>query len=263
MRSIIKKAAIVLSVLGGFSLFANEGTVTYLKGKAEVHRNDSWIQLKLGDSVYNSDVISTGFQSEVKIKVMDSVLSLGPVTRISLQELSSTQEKDKINIYLNTGTIRTKVNHTDNKRVSCQVRTPIGVASVRGTDFSVDDSNTISVFEGKVAVITNSAIASQNNTDTYGNIQNDFEDSEEIPDSGVLVQQNQSTQISANNTVDVPVNDVVQTITNIITKVSTSSSKESVSSAGNNSVSAIAENTQSTIEGKKKGSVVVTVSMEE
>ena len=177
MRSIIKKAAIVLLVLGGFSLFANEGTVTYLKGKAEVHRNDSWIQLKLGDSVYNSDVISTGFQSEVKIKVMDSVLSLGPVTRISLQELSSTQEKDKINIYLNTGTIRTKVNHTDNKRVSCQVRTPIGVASVRGTDFSVDDSNTISVFEGKVAVITNSAIASQNNTDTYGNVQNDFEDS--------------------------------------------------------------------------------------
>ena len=67
MRSIIKRAAIVLSVLGGFSLFANEGTVTYLKGKAEVHRNDSWIQLKLGDSVYNSDVISTGFQSEVKI----------------------------------------------------------------------------------------------------------------------------------------------------------------------------------------------------
>ena len=263
MKNLVKKSLLLIFLSSSFSVFAAEGVVTYIKGKVEVQRNQNWVTLNVGDTINKSEMISTGFQSEVKIKVMDSVLSLGPVTRISLQELSSTQEKDKINIYLNTGTIRTKVNHTDNKRVSCQVRTPIGVASVRGTDFSVDDSNIISVFEGKVAVITNSAIASQNNTDTYGNVQNDFEDSEEIPDSGVLVQQNQSTQISANNTVDVPVNDVVQTITNVITKVSTSSSKESVSSAGNNSVSAIAENTHSTIEGKKKGSVVVTVSMEE
>ena len=165
----IKKIIGIALICCGFSLFATEGTITYLKGKVEVQRNNEWIPLKMGDTVYSTEVISTGFQSEAKIKVMDSVLSLGPVTRISLKELSSTQDKDKINVYLNTGTLRTKVNHTDNKRVSCQVRTPIGVASVRGTEFDIDDSNIVSVIQGIVAVISNLELESLPNNPNTGN----------------------------------------------------------------------------------------------
>lgn len=262
MKNAIKKAAIILSVLSGFSLFAAEGTVTYLKGKVEVQRENSWVPLKIGDKVYSSEVISTGFQSEAKIKVMDSVLSLGPVTRISLQELSSTKDKDKINVYLNTGTVRTKVNHTEKKLVSCQIRTPIGVASVRGTDFSVDDSNNISVYEGKVAVITNSALASMKGGKNSEDAQLDFEDSEEVPDTGVMVQQNQSTQISSDNTISVPVNETAQAVSDVVTKVSTASSKESVSADVSSPVSSLADS-QSQSAPKIKSTIVVTVTVEE
>lgn len=225
----IKKIIGIALICCGFSLFATEGTITYLKGKVEVQRNNEWIPLKMGDTVYSTEVISTGFQSEAKIKVMDSVLSLGPVTRISLKELSSTQDKDKINVYLNTGTLRTKVNHTDNKRVSCQVRTPIGVASVRGTEFDIDDSNIVSVIQGIVAVISNLELESlPNNPNTGNSAADDFENSDEISDFGVLVHANQNVQMSSSNSISKPQSNIQTSISNIISQVSTNSNKESV-----------------------------------
>lgn len=228
----IKKIIGIALICCGFSLFATEGTITYLKGKVEVQRNNEWIPLKMGDTVYSTEVISTGFQSEAKIKVMDSVLSLGPVTRISLKELSSTQDKDKINVYLNTGTLRTKVNHTGNKRVSCQVRTPIGVASVRGTDFIMDDSNNVTVIQGIVAVASTLALESMSNNSQTGNsAAEDFENLDEIPDSGLLVYANQNVQIDSSNTMSKPKSNVQTIMSNIISQVSTNSNKESVSAS--------------------------------
>ena len=228
----IKKFIGIFLICCSFSVFAAEGTITYLKGKAEVQRDNEWVALKMGDTVYSTEVISTGFQSEAKIKVMDSVLSLGPVTRISLKELSSTQDKDKINVYLNTGTLRTKVNHTDNKRVSCQVRTPIGVASVRGTDFIMDDSNNVTVIQGIVAVASTLALeAMSNNSQTGNSVADDFENSDEIPDFGVLVHANQNVQMSSSNSISKPQSNIQTSISNIISQVSTNSNKESVSAS--------------------------------
>lgn len=234
----IKKFIGIILICCSFSVFAAEGTITYLKGKVEVQRDNEWVALKMGDTVYSSEVISTGFQSEVKIKVMDSVLSLGPVTRISLKELSSTQDKDKINIYVNTGTIRTKVNHTENKRVSCQVRTPIGVASVRGTDFIMDDSNNVTVIQGIVAVASTLALESMSNNSQTGNsAAEDFENLDEIPDSGLLVYANQNVQIDSSNTMSKPKSNVQTIMSNIISQVSTNSGKEIVSYSENNFIS--------------------------
>lgn len=252
----IKKIIGIALICCGFSLFASEGTITYLKGKVEVQRNNEWVALKIGDIVYSSEVISTGFQSEAKIKVMDSVLSLGPLTRIALKELSSTQEKDKINVYLNTGTIRTKVNHTENKRVSCQVRTPIGVASVRGTEFIMDDSNTVTVIQGLVSVATNLALElMQNNPDTGNSAEYDFENSDEVPETGILVYANQNVQINSSNTMSSPKSNIQTTISNIISKVSTNSTKESVSTSSESSSNM--QNSDSSGSPKSTGSTVI------
>ena len=136
----------------GAGAFAADATVTFVSGKVEVQRNGKWIALQKGDTVSKSETISTGFQSEAKIKILDSVMYLGPVTRITLEELSSTSQKDNVNVYLKTGTARSQVKHVDNKRVNYQVHTAVAVASCRGTEWIIDDSNNIDCFEGVVAV---------------------------------------------------------------------------------------------------------------
>ena len=148
------KGLLVAAVLTVFSasLFAADATVTFVSGKVEVQRNGKWVALQKGDTVAKSETISTGFQSEAKIKMMDSVMYLGPVTRITLEELSSTGKQDNVNIYLKTGSARSQVKHVDNKRVNYQVHTAVAVASCRGTDWIIDDSNNIICFEGIVAV---------------------------------------------------------------------------------------------------------------
>ena len=72
----------------GTNAFAADATVTYVSGKVEVQRNGKWVALQKGDTVSKSETISTGFQSEAKIKILESVMYLGPVTRITLEELS-------------------------------------------------------------------------------------------------------------------------------------------------------------------------------
>ena len=143
--------AAIFSICGA-GVFAADATVTFVSGKVEVQRGGKWIALQKGDTVSKSETISTGFQSEAKIKIMESVMYLGPVTRITLEELSSTEQKDNVNVYLKTGTARSQVKHIDNKRVNYQVHTAVAVASCRGTGFIIDDSNTVEVTENTVAV---------------------------------------------------------------------------------------------------------------
>ena len=152
MKKIRVLLAAALFTVFGASAFAADATVTFVSGKVEVQRNGKWIALQKGDTVAKSETISTGFQSEVKIKILDSVMYLGPVTRITLEELSSSGTKDNVNVYLKTGTARSQVNHVSNKRVDYQVHTAVAVASCRGTEWIIDDSNNVDCFEGVVAV---------------------------------------------------------------------------------------------------------------
>ena len=143
--------AAVLTVFSA-SAFAADATVTFVSGKVEVQRNGKWVALQKGDTVTKSETISTGFQSEAKIKMMDAVMYLGPVTRITLEELSTTGKQDNVNVYLKTGSARSQVKRVDNKRINYQVHTAVAVASCRGTDWIIDDSNNVICFEGVVAV---------------------------------------------------------------------------------------------------------------
>ena len=136
----------------GTSLFAVDATVTFVSGKVEVQRDGKWVALQKGDTVAKSETISTGFQSEAKIKLMDSVMYLGPVTRITLEELSTVDQTDNVNVYLKTGTTRSQVKHVDNKRVNYQVHTAVAVASCRGTGWIADDSNTFTGTEGEFSI---------------------------------------------------------------------------------------------------------------
>ena len=153
----IKRVFIYLLIFSFVTLpfFSESAKVTYIKGKGEVLRNEKWQQLKVGDFLQEKDIVSTGFQSEMKITYKDSVMKLGALTRITFEELSTSDSKETVSVFLNTGAVRSKVNHSSGKRVAYSVKTPVAVASVRGTEYMVLGSSSVFCYDGAVAVYPN------------------------------------------------------------------------------------------------------------
>ena len=239
MRKIKALLLAAVFVIFGASAFAADATVTFVSGKVEVQRNGQWVALQKGDTVAKSETISTGFQSEAKIKILDSVMYLGPVTRITLEELSSTGQKDNVNVYLKTGTARSQVKHVDNKRVNYQVHTAVAVASCRGTGWIIDDSNNVDCYEGVVAVsvyhepVVETALsdAKEGETEETGD-ETEEEGDKPTSEDGVLVQENQSVTVSETSTVSAPVSTVEKTANEVLGVITTTSIKESEGGAG-------------------------------
>ncbi len=271
-------ASLFVLFLSG-QIFAAEGVVSYVKGKVEVQRNNNWVTLNVGDKVSQSETISTGFQSEAKIKLMDSVLYLGPVTRVTLEALKSTASNDKVNIYLATGSTRSKVEHDDSKRVNYTVRTAVAVASVRGTDWTMNSFGNIACFEGGVAVSLLSALRSTLMAKTEVEEEetedlDSFEDSVELPTGGILVSANQSVVVSAVTSVSAPKSNSTNTLNAILSQVSSASSKEAVSSSTSTDNSVDVDDSESgnggkvnpepkpPVPGPTTGTVVVEVEVE-
>ena len=294
------KGLLVAAVLTVFSasLFAADATVTFVSGKVEVQRNGKWVALQKGDTVAKSETISTGFQSEAKIKMMDSVMYLGPVTRITLEELSTTGKQDNVNVYLKTGSARSQVKHVDNKRVNYQVHTAVAVASCRGTDWIIDDSNNIICFEGIVAVAAyvppenylDNKSGSGKKEEAEGESEGSEESTEETPavadagaesessvetkettalvtetpttNDGILVKANQSVTVSITSEVSVPINTVVTTVSNVTSAVKTASEKEAVATVETNETPSViaSEDSKSQV---TTGTVVVNIEFDE
>lgn len=143
---------IALTVFAAGSLFAADATVTFVKGKVEVNRNGEWQTLEVGDVVHQKEVISTGFQSEAKLKYNGNYMALTALTRASIEEMSSTGDTEKVSVALTTGALRSKVTHPEGTRVNYQVKSPVAVASVRGTDFVAMATGRHFCTDGVVAV---------------------------------------------------------------------------------------------------------------
>lgn len=155
-KSIIKLFVALIVLFAVCSpAFSDNARVTFVKGKAEVLQNDKWVQLNVGDTLAKADVVSTGFQSELRIEYGGSVISLGALSRMTFETLATSDKKDNVSVYLNTGAVRSKVTHTQEKRVAYTVKSPVAVASVRGTDFTFTASGTITCNEGAVVVYPN------------------------------------------------------------------------------------------------------------
>lgn len=198
--------SLLITLFLAASVFAAEATVTYVSGKVEVQRGDKWVPLQKGDTLAKSDMVSTGFQSEAKIKLYESVLYLGPVTRVSLEELSSSGNQDNVSVYLKTGSARSQVKHVDEKRVKYQVHTAIAVASCRGTDWILDDSNKVVGIDGEVAV------------DSYTGA----EDA-----GGIILTANQTLKVSEDGTVSEAKSNVDENASKVLSTVATEAQKKS------------------------------------
>ncbi len=150
----MKKLIFLVLGLTVFSSFVfSQATVVSVSGKVEVQRGGKWVLLKAGDEVSQGELLNTGFKSEAVIKYQGSVMKMGPMTRLTLEKLSSGKNKDSVSAYLRSGSLRSNVSHAG-KKTQQTTRSAVAVASVRGTDYFMTSSGLIQVFEGAVDVLS-------------------------------------------------------------------------------------------------------------
>lgn len=146
-------AIVILALFAVSSLAALEGEVVTVSGKVEYQGSGgSWMPLKSGDTVNSGTMISTGFKSNATIRLGASILSVKPLTRMTLTTLSEKEDVVDTEVYLDVGTVKAEVKSYNNKRNGFSVRSPVATASVRGTVFEMGDK--VTVFEGSVEVAT-------------------------------------------------------------------------------------------------------------
>ena len=109
-----------------------------------------FIQANTGDIVSRDTIISTGFRSTALIEAGSAVISVRPLTRLSLTEITTSGSTETINVNLQAGRVRVDVNPPAGTRASMTIQSPVATASVRGTSFEFDTRN-IYVYSGAVA----------------------------------------------------------------------------------------------------------------
>jgi ferric-dicitrate binding protein FerR (iron transport regulator) len=122
-----------------------------LTGTVEIMAPGSavWTRAVAGDRIEKSAIISTGFKSTAVVTLGDSVLTVRPLTRLSLEEIVSDRGREQVDLYLQTGRIRADVKPPVGGTTEFTVRSPVGSASVRGTSFEFDTER-LRVDEGRV-----------------------------------------------------------------------------------------------------------------
>jgi len=123
------------------------GSVT---GKVEVQQpGQSWQNATSGMIIPANSQISTGFASEAKVIMDNADITVRALTRMSIQEYSTSGDTTTTKLFLGSGKIRTDVKKSEGKVNDFQIRSPVATAAVRGTSFEFDGIR-LTVNEGNV-----------------------------------------------------------------------------------------------------------------
>ena len=133
-----------------FNIYSYDVTFVSVTGKVQYQDGDEWITAKEGDSIEQGAVISTGYKSEATLSAKKSTFKIGPMTRISIEQLSESDAKDNAEFYLDSGSLQAEVN-SDGKATGFKVKSAVATASVRGTVFTVTSSGKLYVERGEVS----------------------------------------------------------------------------------------------------------------
>jgi hypothetical protein len=131
---------------------AQSGVIRELTGDVQLKPAGAtaFAAARSGDEVAPNTIVSTGFKSTAVIAVGSSVITVRPLTSLSLAEIQSSAGTENLNVSLQTGRVRVDVNPPAGARANTTVRGPTATASVRGTSFEFDTVN-LRVNEGRVA----------------------------------------------------------------------------------------------------------------
>lgn len=143
---------LAFAVFAGFSASALEAKFVSIEGKVEILEGGMWIPVEEGDIIQErGTVISTGFKSNAVVSVKETNFTLGPLTRITIENMVAMENKDSTQIYIDSGSLKANVSSSDGRKVGFKVRSAVATASVRGTEFKVTSSGRLSVTQGLVS----------------------------------------------------------------------------------------------------------------
>ena len=151
----VTSIVIVLCVVQLFCaaiVFGQNGVIKELAGTVELKRagQAAFVPARAGDTVARDTIVSTGFKSTALISIGSTVITVRPLTRLSLAEISSSAGSETINVNLQTGRVRVDVDPPAGTRANATVHGPSATASVRGTSFEFD-TREVRVLKGVVA----------------------------------------------------------------------------------------------------------------
>jgi len=127
------------------------GTIQELTGTVELMPagSSAWEPAQRGQSLNSDTVISTGFRSTAVVQAGSAVITVRPLTRLSLTELVTAEGSETLNVDLQTGRVRVEVKPPAGTRSYTTIQSGSATASVRGTVFDFDTIN-LTVREGTV-----------------------------------------------------------------------------------------------------------------
>ena len=165
MKKIIMMVLFAMLTAG---VFAQNGVVREFTGEVELKHAgaSSFVPAAAGARVNLNTVISTGFRSTAVVVIGNSVLTVRPLTRLTLAEIQSSAGSETVNVNLQAGRVRVEVTPPSGTKANFTVQSPSATASVRGTSFEFDMVN-VSVEKGMVAFSGNTgpaAMVSSGNT---------------------------------------------------------------------------------------------------
>lgn len=153
MKRIILILVLVLSI--SMILAENSVAVTLkVKGEVEIKRDEKADDLKIGEQLYNKDLLTTGDESFAAVKFIDGS-SLVKLFANSVLEINTEREGEKLGKKnkLNLGELWSKVT---GKMGTYELETPSTVVSVKGTEFVVvvseEGYTSLYTIEGKVNI---------------------------------------------------------------------------------------------------------------
>jgi len=129
----------------------NQAVIREMAGTVELKlaNSDVWEAASKGQIIALDTVISTGFRSTAVIALGDSLITLRPLTRLTLLELSENQGSEKVDLNLQTGRVKAEVKTQEAGNTEFIIRSPNSTSSVRGTIFEFDTLSLV-VIQGTV-----------------------------------------------------------------------------------------------------------------
>jgi hypothetical protein len=141
-RFFILCIALCLAAAGLASAADLSATVFKITGKADLQKDGAWVGLAVGQVLPVGATVSTGFRSELQLKIGPSTVVVKALTRLTIKDLVQTGGAAKTDLYLAVGKIDAEVNKSDTvTEQKFTVGSPVSTASVRGTSFSFDGVN--------------------------------------------------------------------------------------------------------------------------
>lgn len=151
-----KKMSIVFLLLFASVLLlsaAEAVTITDITGKVEIRPagTDRWQRASTGEQIELDTTISTGFNATAVLDLGGSILEVRPLTRMTVTTLLREEDTVTTDVFLKVGKVKAEVETAKGVTHDFSLRTSTMTASVRGTEFIVDEF-TVECRDGEVLV---------------------------------------------------------------------------------------------------------------